>query len=235
MTGEPMVYLNGVRLDSSQFTESLTDDEGHFTVSLNQPELPLKPYDPDYDPALDRLGWDDTDTSPNACAPEVATSRYKASDRSPAAQAWRLNAIRNESWKRQASGTYGAFSDDEMEQARALARSEARPDPVMEILGHPGDWIEGDEPEQWIAAETWEQATVTFTIDTSAITAAAKDLYLNGTGITITDLSSALASPLHDVAKPEPTVNRLRHGTAATCPRHGETRGGTCMRCARGR
>jgi hypothetical protein len=30
-----------------------------------------------------------------------------------------------------------------------------------------------------------------------------------------------------------PSYARRRHGTAATCPRHGPTRGGTCMKCAR--
>jgi hypothetical protein len=29
--------------------------------------------------------------------------------------------------------------------------------------------------------------------------------------------------------------DRLRHGSAATCPRHGATRGGTCLKCVRGR
>lgn len=33
----------------------------------------------------------------------------------------------------------------------------------------------------------------------------------------------------------EPTIDLKRHGFAAFCPRHGQTRGGTCMKCARGR
>jgi hypothetical protein len=32
----------------------------------------------------------------------------------------------------------------------------------------------------------------------------------------------------------EDFARKLRHGRAATCPRHGTTRGGTCLKCARG-
>lgn len=32
----------------------------------------------------------------------------------------------------------------------------------------------------------------------------------------------------------EPDMHRIRHGSAAYCPRHGATKGGTCLKCARG-
>jgi hypothetical protein len=56
--------------------------------------------------------------------------------------------------------------------------------------------------------------------------------------IDVEPLRSALRGIAGDACiEPEPdtTLNLRRHGLAATCPRHGPTRGGTCLKCARGR
>lgn len=89
--------------------------------------------DPDYDKALDDLGWD--------------TPRFKASDPSPAAKIERAQRIRGEAYRRQDTGTFGAFTDAELNEASALAARDLRPDPVEAILGHPADHVEGDRSD----------------------------------------------------------------------------------------
>lgn len=260
-SGTATIMVNGTRIDTGATWQITSDDIIRLVWDSPKDRTPRPGddpgYDPDYDPELDKLGWDADDFSPNACAPEVAASPYKASDRSYEAQQWRADAIRQESWRREREGRYGAFTDDEMDEARALVRSEMALDPVEEILGHAADWVEGDEPsdERWISADKW--ATVTFTVDVSGFQSAMQNVQA-----AFHDTSNAIATWAQvnpavrytidpdviarlydlptdllgiDTTKPEPTVNRIRHGAASVCPRHGETRGGTCMKCARRR
>lgn len=275
ITSDPVIYVNGARIGGQSFTVTI-DKDFHFAVK-GEPK-PLRPgdegYDPDYDPELDKLGWDADDFSPHACAPEVAASPYKASDRSPEAQRWRANAIGRESDRRYMAGKYGAFTDEEMDEARALVRAEVKPDPVKEILGYAGD-SDGTEPETpEVVGILGYYYTHSFTVDVSALMPSLRDAAAQ-TVWSDTSWTKSLISfepspaPLKDVSTkpralndkwgavasyvmldepaqtpvlqgftidtPKPTLNHVRHGAAATCPRHGETRGGTCMKCARGR
>lgn len=43
------------------------------------------------------------------------------------------------------------------------------------------------------------------------------------------------AASLMDAMKNDPDANYTRHRSASECPRHGETKGGTCMKCQRKR
>lgn len=52
------------------------------------------------------------------------------------------------------------------------------------------------------------------------------------TGTTFQDLQGLLGVASEPA---EQSIERRRHGRAAHCPRHGQTKGGTCMKCARGR
>jgi hypothetical protein len=62
----------------------------------------------------------------------------------------------------------------------------------------------------------------------------ADHLHVNITA-TVSAFEEALKRAAVVVADASPDMQQLRHGSAATCPRHGRTKGGTCMKCARRR
>lgn len=145
-------------------------------------------------------------------APEVADSPYAPGDRSAEAQAWRSEAISAEATRRHVDGTFGAFSDDEMARARSVL-GQAH-DPAAEILG-----IEPTVPSPEFVP-----------LDLGPIIEV-----IRSTAEEITRVFEASISLIHEIqeAAAAPDLNRRRHGSASWCPKHGETRGGTCFRCAR--
>lgn len=83
---------------------------------------------------------------------------------------------------------------------------------------------------------------VTFRFDASAMQAAferAAEVLAHvhvrfdlGDTLTLTLPASGTMKQEADL-EPDDVVNRRRHGNAATCPRHGETKGGLCRKCRR--
>lgn len=66
-------------------------------------------------------------------APEMADSPFKASDRSPKARAWRLDAILEEIEVRMYAGCFDYRTAQEMAEARAIL-DPYRPDPADILL-----------------------------------------------------------------------------------------------------
>jgi hypothetical protein len=77
---------------------------------------------------------------------------FSPGDRSPAAVVARRQAIRAEALRRHRSGTFGAFSDEEMDRARDLTHYAGPPpaaDPIVELLGHPADVTTEEAEARW--------------------------------------------------------------------------------------
>lgn len=117
---------------------------------------------------------------------------------------------------------------------------EHQPDPTAEVA-----------PERRRGGFIWHSmnpVSINITVNTSAIKAAMEDAarsfeeavervnrVFTSTGTELADLAD-LADLLGISTEPtEASLEQRRHGRAALCPRHGQTKGGTCMKCARRR
>lgn len=83
--------------------------------------------------------------------------------------------------------------------------------------------VKSIDPQAWIPASVWEQQAnpaIGVTIDPKGLRA----------GLIALDEPFGI-----NVAPPPLSRAERRHGSAATCPLHGATKGGLCRKCARGR
>lgn len=125
-------------------------------------------------------------------------------------------------------------------EADFRAAGYGRPDPTVEILGLP------DLPA--VTYTPWTTYSglgipVTISVDAGQLQAVLKSLaeQLSTALRPITEHVTATFAALTEKidwagvldADERRRVEQRRHGVAAVCPRHGPTRGGTCMRCAR--
>lgn len=217
-------------------------------------------------------------------APEMADSPFAADDHGYEARVWRKSALYREWDQRQADGTFGAFTDDEMEHARdTLSDGQPIHDPVAEILGldeedRSNPWLAtGPVTDPWMLPDAVHLGGIISVVPVVPIRPApllVRDLMPSvsvsskpisyftpvqqaAVDQVCRDVAAALTTTLQEVADglhramvgadvspllqgipSEPAekvgrLNRIRHGRGAVCPRHGETRGGTCMKCLR--
>lgn len=108
-----------------------------------------------------------------------------------------------------------------------------RPDPVVGILGPP----EIHRVSIQISPELIVSIDVAARALSDAFDRAYQAIKAAVSTIDVTALEQALKGVTTSIRSGDevPLKERARHGSAASCPRHGATRGGTCMKCARGR
>lgn len=184
-------------------------------------------------------------------SPDDGDQVYAPGDRSPQAVVARRRAVRAEARRRQAAGTFSAFTDEEMDRARDLTHyaPNVADDPVAEILGHPSDRQPGETPTHGVERDEWAALRavgvaaggvvpvanvggVTFVEFEEAIRRLSEAMADMSLQVSLDALSQAVTAfdPAVDDDPPE-VVNRRLHGNSAFCPRHGETKGGLCRRC----
>lgn len=168
----------------------------------------------------------------------ASTLKHSPGDQSPEARRWRQIALQQQIHLAEETGIYGhAFTEQELAKARRDAAEVTRPDPVEAILGIPGDasWDEIQAAEQeeldWLNYLKNESVLNKF----QEVAEALSKLW-NDTAeafkpmLEAIEKASVKVTPLIQV-KFDQQVQQLRHGSAAICPRHGPTRGGTCLKC----
>ena len=176
----------------------------------------------------------------------IANVEYSPGDQSPRAIRERRMLLQRQIAMAEETGIYGhAFTAAELKKAGRDAAEVTRTDPVAEILG-----VSGDEPipGDWDAGEgIGFFAGKEFSID---LVFASKEEFQKVAEV-LTGLFSDLQlafQPLLDAAERLATamtpalqarfddqVQQLKHGSAAICPKHGNTQGGFCRRCGTGR
>lgn len=169
---------------------------------------------------------------------------FSPSDRSPEAVEARRILVNIEIRDAAADGRYGhAFSEDEMAEARALVRSELPVDPVKALFDQVEAEYEAEHPpanlmtrgiSSFIRGVGFQPDFIIFDdVQKRPVDVPKMKLWLN-------ELENRRVTPSLDVADPALEARRLRaerdeqrrrHGSSATCPKHGPTTGGTCRKC----
>lgn len=141
---------------------------------------------------------------------------------------WQLAWSRRRSAMEQASGAMGyrtaLMKAEVRRQTEHLPQN--RPDPCADVIEDRRRTISVDFQ---VIVEPFRQAMNDIAAVFTATADAVVELF-NTTGTAFADLAALVEQ--HQPAEVE-RVQRKRHGFAATCPRHGPTKGGTCMKCAR--
>lgn len=126
------------------------------------------------------------------------------------------------------------------QSTRQMRRSMRGADPTYVILDEPFEEEEQFKGIQWSVGISFavQRAVDAYAEAQRKLAEAEERIFVaisNSMAIALQDVSEIIEEFKRLSLVPDAPQERESHGYAATCPRHGRTRGGTCIKCQRGR